>query len=98
MENLRKLAEEQAKRIIPIAIMDYKLKDDGLLYNTYVMPKARESYIKGFLDHAQLAAEDKKELLEALKEFKNTTLIRDKGLYIATFRKVCDVIKKHETI
>ena len=60
MENLQKLAEEKA-------IEAYPTIGEELNYHNILMGAKRELYIKGFLDHAQLAAEDKKELLEANK-------------------------------
>jgi hypothetical protein len=93
MEDLKKLAEERALERFP-----NRFKEDiSYDYNE----EAREGFIIGFLEHAQLAAEDKKELLEALKsKFYDYLRYYDKGWYTKSelLDEFLDLIKKHETI
>ena len=90
MEDLKKLAEERALERFP-----NRFKEDiSYDYNE----EAREGFIIGFLDHAQLASEDKKELLEALKDIVKDSIANDFNEHWDSFKKAKELIKKHETI
>ena len=90
MEDLKKLAEERALERFP-----NRFKEDiSYDYNE----EAREGFIIGFLEHAQLAAEDKKELLEALKDIVKDSIANDFNEHWDSFKKAKELIKKHETI
>jgi hypothetical protein len=88
MENLRKLAEEKS--------FEYaKNKSSSSVF----IEAHKEDYLNGFIEHAQLAAEDKKELLETLKYLVNcNTKDRFKVELPNSIFKAQELIKKHETI
>jgi len=85
MMNLQKLAERKALEKFP-----NRLKED-IQYDFNA--DARKGFTEGFLAHAKLAAEDKKELLEALK-----LAMENYDGYEHERDSIFEVIEKHETI
>jgi len=85
MVNLQELAEEKAMEIVRSA-------DGSATSFTFAL----RGYNKGYKDHAQLAVEDKKELLEALKRLHES--LNTYGAHPIIDAQVNKVIKKHETI
>jgi len=90
MKNLQELAKEKAFEKFP-----NRFKED-IQYDFNA--EAREGFIEGFLAHAQLAVEDKKELLEALKSIIDSVSGDDYNERKKAYISAKELIRKHETI